>query len=112
MKIKLNIKMNFIYIFNLFLSQYKTLKLQFIKSILYQVVALSKLRSLCSLDVSRTSFNQLGLEIVANDLPLIAHLNISDTKVIHSHNSRKHHISTQPMHEQYYCTYLFIELYN
>uniref|UniRef100_A0A1B6DCA2 Uncharacterized protein n=1 Tax=Clastoptera arizonana TaxID=38151 RepID=A0A1B6DCA2_9HEMI len=45
------------------------------------VIALSKLQSLQSLDVSNTDFNRLGLEIVTSDLPLLENLDISNTKV-------------------------------
>ncbi|RZF46386.1 hypothetical protein LSTR_LSTR007919 [Laodelphax striatellus] len=45
------------------------------------VVALSKLHALQSLDVSDTEFNRHGLEIVVEDLPLLANLNISLTRV-------------------------------
>lgn len=45
------------------------------------VVALSKLRSLQSLNVSGTEFNRHGLEIVAEDLPQLECLDISNTGV-------------------------------
>ncbi|XP_066589972.1 protein zyg-11 homolog B-like [Prorops nasuta] len=45
------------------------------------VVALSKLRSLHTLNVSGTEFNRHGLEIVVEDLPLLENLDISCTKV-------------------------------
>lgn len=45
------------------------------------VVALSKLRSLHSLNVSCTEFNRHGLEIVAEDLPQLESLDISCTRV-------------------------------
>jgi Zyg-11 family protein len=45
------------------------------------VVALSKLRSLQSLNVSWTEFNRHGLEIVAEDLPQLESLDISCTRV-------------------------------
>ncbi|XP_069693619.1 protein zyg-11 homolog B-like isoform X2 [Periplaneta americana] len=45
------------------------------------VVALSKLRSLQSLNVSCTEFNKHGLDIVAEDLPQLESLDISCTRV-------------------------------
>ena len=45
------------------------------------VVALSKLRSLHSLNVSYTEFNKHGLEIIAEDLPCLASLDISSTPI-------------------------------
>ena len=44
-------------------------------------VSLSKLRNLQSLDVSHTEFNKNALEIVAQDLPHLEHLDISCTRV-------------------------------
>lgn len=45
------------------------------------MVSLSKLRSLVSLNVSRTQFNKHGLEIIAEDLPKLENLDISDTLI-------------------------------
>lgn len=45
------------------------------------VVALSKLRSLTALNVSGTEFNRHGLDIVAQDLPLLEVLDISATRI-------------------------------
>ncbi|KAL1415664.1 hypothetical protein MTO96_029084 [Rhipicephalus appendiculatus] len=45
------------------------------------VVALSKLRGLTSLNVSGTEFNRHGLDIVAQDLPLLEALDISGTRI-------------------------------
>ncbi|KAM7287260.1 protein zyg-11 homolog B [Ixodes scapularis] len=45
------------------------------------VVALSKLRSLTTLNVSNTEFNRHGLDIVATDLPLLEVLDISATRI-------------------------------
>lgn len=45
------------------------------------MVSLSKLRSLVSLNVSRTQFNKHGLEIIAEDLPRLENLDISDTLI-------------------------------
>lgn len=45
------------------------------------VIALSKLRNLKCLDVSFTEFNSQALEIVAEDLPSLESLNISNTMV-------------------------------
>ena len=45
------------------------------------VVALSKLRSLHSLNVSYTEFNKHGLEIIAEDLPCLESLDISNTPI-------------------------------
>ncbi|KAL3203573.1 hypothetical protein MRX96_011941 [Rhipicephalus microplus] len=45
------------------------------------VVALSKLRGLTSLNVSGTEFNRHGLDIVAQDLPLLEVLDISGTRI-------------------------------
>ncbi|XP_033341021.1 protein zyg-11 homolog B [Megalopta genalis] len=45
------------------------------------LVTLSKLKALTSLNVSGTNFNQHGLEIVVDDLPLLENINISCTNV-------------------------------
>lgn len=45
------------------------------------MVSLSKLRNLVSLNVSRTQFNKHGLEIIAEDLPKLENLDISDTLI-------------------------------
>ncbi|KAK8773724.1 hypothetical protein V5799_011742 [Amblyomma americanum] len=45
------------------------------------VVALSKLRGLTTLNVSGTEFNRHGLDIVAQDLPLLEVLDISATRI-------------------------------
>lgn len=45
------------------------------------VVALSKLQGLTSLNVSYTEFNRHGLDIVAQDLPLLEVLDISGTRI-------------------------------
>lgn len=45
------------------------------------VVALSKLRSLHSLNVSYTEFNKHGLDIIAEDLPCLENLDISSTPI-------------------------------
>ena len=45
------------------------------------VVALSKLRSLHSLNVSYTEVNKHGLEIIAEDLPCLESLDISSTLI-------------------------------
>ena len=45
------------------------------------VVSLSKLRSLHSLNVSNTEFNKHGLEMIADDLPVLESLDISCTPV-------------------------------
>jgi Zyg-11 family protein len=45
------------------------------------MVSLSKLRNLVSLNVSRTQFNKQGLEIIAEDLPKLENLDISDTLI-------------------------------
>ncbi len=45
------------------------------------VISLSKLGNLQSLNVSNTEFNQHGLEVIAQDLPLLESLDISRTPV-------------------------------
>lgn len=45
------------------------------------VVSLSKLQNLHSLNVSHTEFNKHGLEIIAEDLPLLENLDISGTPI-------------------------------
>ena len=45
------------------------------------VVSLSKLRHLHSLNVSNTEFNKHGLEIIAEDLPALESLDISNTPI-------------------------------
>jgi len=44
-------------------------------------VSLSKLKNLCSLDVSNTEFSTNNLIAVVEDLPLLESLDISNTKV-------------------------------
>uniref|UniRef100_T1J5A3 Uncharacterized protein n=1 Tax=Strigamia maritima TaxID=126957 RepID=T1J5A3_STRMM len=54
----------------------------FINNVKYcVVVSLSKLRNLHTLNVSNTEFNRHGLEIVAEDLVMLEHLDISGTRV-------------------------------
>ena len=53
------------------------------------MVALSKLQSLTSLNVSWTEFNRSSLEMIVEDLPLLENLDISVTKVIYI--IRQHH---------------------
>jgi Zyg-11 family protein len=45
------------------------------------MIALSKLKSLQTLDVSGTEFNRHALDIVVEDLPRLENLDISSTRV-------------------------------
>jgi len=45
------------------------------------IISLSKLRSLCTLNVSSTTFNSHALDIVTSDLPHLRSLDISETLV-------------------------------
>ena len=45
------------------------------------VVGISKLKNLTSLNVSGTEFNKNNLDMIMDDLPYLEHLDISNTKV-------------------------------